>query len=149
MLYVIIGIAVLALDMITKKAAVTALFGTSGIPLIKNVFHLTYVENTGIAFGLLENRRAVFIALTFVILAALAVYLIKTDRRDVWLKLGSALIFSGSAGNLLERISKGYVVDFLDFRLINFPVFNVADIAVCVGAAALIIHFLLDSPEKS
>ena len=62
---------------------------------------------------------------------------------------------SGSLGNLIERVSKGYVVDFLDFRLINFPVFNVADIAVCVGAAALVIHFLFgggaenkDKPEE-
>lgn len=152
MLYIIIGILVLILDIISKHWALGALAAGEGIPLIPGVFHLTYVENTGIAFGMMENKRIVFITLSVIILAALFIYLLKAPRRDVWLKLGTALVISGSLGNLIERVSKGYVVDFLDFRLINFPVFNVADIAVCVGAAALVIHFLFgggaEKPQK-
>lgn len=148
MIYIIIAAAFLIIDIITKYWAASVLAGTIGIPVIFNVFHLTYVENTGIAFGMLENKRVIFIALSLIILIVLTVYYFKTERRDVWLKLGTALIFSGSIGNLIERISKGYVVDFLDVRILNFPVFNVADIAVCAGAVALIIHFLFMDNKK-
>ncbi len=148
MLYIIIGIAVLILDIITKHWAYAALAGGEGIPLIPGVFHLTYVENTGIAFGMLENKRIVFITLSVVILVLLFIYFIRAPKRDNWLKLGTALVIFGSLGNMLDRITKGYVVDFFDFRLINFPVFNVADVAVCVGAAALVIHFLFVGGEK-
>ncbi|HIV85506.1 MAG TPA: signal peptidase II [Candidatus Monoglobus merdigallinarum] len=143
MIYIILGVFVLILDIITKYWAETVLKGTSGIALIDRVFHFTYVENPGVAFGLLPNMRAVFITLSVLIIAVLLVYYIRTNEKSTWLKLGTSLILCGSAGNLIERIFKGYVVDFLDFRLVNFPVFNIADIAVCTGAAALVIHFLL------
>ena len=148
MIYIIIGIAVLILDIVTKRAAVAALMGGDSIPIIKDVFHLTYVENTGIAFGMLEDKRIVFITLSVIILVVLAVYFFKAPCHDLWLKLGIALVFSGSIGNLIERVANGVVVDFLDFRLINFPVFNIADIAVCVGAGALIIHFLFSETKQ-
>ena len=134
MIYYIIGIVVLIADILTKRAAVNNLMDISSIPIIDGVFHLTYVENSGVAFGMLRDKRIVFVVL--------GIYFYKTCSRDAWLKLGTALIFSGSIGNMIERITKGFVVDFLDFRLINFPVFNIADMAVCIGAAALVVHFL-------
>ena len=89
-------------------------------------------------------QRIFFVIITVIVLIALAIFILKTEKekRSVWLKAGSACIIGGAVGNLIERVCKGYVVDFLDFRVIDFPVFNVADIAVCVGAAMLVIHFL-------
>ena len=149
MLYIIIGILVLILDIITKHWALAALAAGEGIPLLPGVFHLTYVENTGIAFGMMENKRIVFITLSVIILAALFIYLLKAPRRDAWLKLGAALVVSGSVGNLIERVSKGYVVDFLDFRLINFPVFNVADIGVTCGFILFFISLIVGWSSNS
>lgn len=142
MVYIIIGILALILDIISKQWAVSNIMGTNGIPIIENVFHLTYLENTGVAFGMLQDKRAIFITMSIIVLVILAIYFYMAANKNIWLKLGTALIFSGSIGNMIERVSKGYVVDFLDFRLINFPIFNVADIAVCVGAGALIIYFM-------
>lgn len=144
MIYIFIAAAVLAADILTKLIAELRLSAVGSIPVIENVFHLTYVENRGIAFGLFSGGRTVFIVISIVILIVLAAVVFKTPKplRTVWLKTGVALIASGAIGNLIDRIAKSYVVDFLDFRFINFPVFNIADIAVCVGAAMLIIHFL-------
>ena len=144
MIYIIIAAAVLAADIFTKILAENALKSVTTIPIIKNIFHLTYVENRGIAFGLFSGGRIVFVVVSVIVLAVLAYVVFKTEKptRTIWLKGGSALIFGGAIGNMIERIVKGYVVDFLDFRIIDFPVFNIADIAVCVGAGMLIIHFL-------
>ncbi len=145
--YIILGIGVLLLDIMTKLVAELQLMKVDTIALWKNVFHLTYVENTGIAFGMFQNARLLFITVSILVLVILAALYTKTTNRTQWLKVGTSLVFGGAIGNLVERLAKGYVVDFLDFRLIHFPVFNVADIAVCVGAVLLMIHFMI-SEEK-
>ena len=144
MIYFIIAAVVLLVDIITKYAAEGALMSVDTIPVINNIFHLTYVENRGIAFGMLSGGRIIFIIVSIIVLAALLIVILKTDKslRTVWLKAGGALVAGGAVGNMIERVFKGYVVDFLDFRIIDFPVFNIADIAVCIGAAMLVIHFL-------
>ena len=149
--YIIIGIVVFLLDIMTKLVAELHLMPVDTVPLWKGVFHLTYVENRGIAFGLFSGQRLTFILVTILVLALLSYVYSKTKERTNWMKWGVALIYGGAVGNLMERLAKGYVVDFLDFRLIHFPVFNVADIAVCVGAVCLMIHFFLEpeSGEKS
>lgn len=151
MIYIIIGALFLAADYITKLWAAEALTKVSTVPIIENIFHLTYVENRGIAFGMFSGGRVVFIAVSLVVMAILLMIVFKTPKsaRTIWLKGGTSLVISGALGNLAERITKGYVVDFFDFRLINFPVFNVADIAVCAGVALLLIHFLFAEDNKS
>lgn len=143
MFYVFLAVAVFAADIITKIAAAECLKKIGTIPIINEIFHLTYVENRGMAFGLFKGGRIGFIIATVLIMAVLIVLFVKTEKcnRTAWLKGGTALVLSGAVGNLAERITKGFVIDFLDFRIINFPVFNIADIAVCIGAAMLIIHF--------
>lgn len=144
MFYFILSALILGADIITKIIAEQKLMSVSTIPIINNFFHLTYVENRGMAFGMFNGGRIFFVIITVIVLIALAIFILKTEKvnRSVWLKAGSACIIGGAVGNLIERVCKGYVVDFLDFRVIDFPVFNVADIAVCVGAAMLVIHFL-------
>lgn len=151
MIYTIIAAVLIVADYITKLWAERVLTKISSIPLIENVFHLTYVENRGIAFGMFSGGRVVFIAVSIIVMTVLLIIVFKTpkDTRTVWLKGGASLVIAGAIGNLIERLVKGYVVDFFDFRLINFPVFNVADIAVCVGVVMLLIHFLFAEDSKS
>lgn len=141
MCYLMLSIGVLILDIITKLWVELTLKGAGTVAIIEGFFHLTYVENRGIAFGLFSNARGWFIFVSILVLIALVILFCKSKYRTIWLKFGTALVIGGAVGNLIERISKGYVVDFLDFRFINFPVFNIADIAVCVGAVAILIHF--------
>lgn len=140
--YIVLGLLVFIFDIMTKLAVELNMFDKS-IPIIEGVFHLTYVENRGIAFGLFSDARILFIIISILVLIALAALYSRMPNRTNWLRIGTSLIYGGAMGNLLERMAKGYVVDFLDFRIINFPVFNFADIAVCVGAVLLVIHFII------
>lgn len=143
MFYIFLAVVVFVADTITKIAAAEWLKKIGTIPIINDIFHLTYVENRGMAFGMFKGGRIGFIIATILIMAVLVMLFVRTKKgnRTAWLKGGTALVLSGAVGNLTERIFEGFVIDFLDFRIINFPVFNIADIAVCVGAAMLIIHF--------
>ena len=143
MYYVVISACVVALDFITKYLAVEYLEKIGTFPLIKNVFHLTYVENTGAAFGILKDARWVFISLTILVVAGI-IYMIRVKKfTDIWLKTALALIIGGAAGNLIDRVFLGYVVDFFDFRLINFAVFNVADSCIVIGAVILLLYVVV------
>ena len=144
MTYIIVAIVVWLIDIITKISAVKVLMPISSVEVIKNILSFTYVEIRGIAFGMFAGRRVFFIIVSVIILAAVVFVVVKTPKlsRSAFLKLGGALVISGAVGNLTDRIIKGFVVDFIEVRFIDFPVFNIADIAVCVGAAMLIIHFL-------
>lgn len=151
MIYILIAAMFFAADFMTKISAVRCLTEVSTMPILENIMHLTYVENRGIAFGMFSGGRVVFICVSIAVMVVLTIMLFKTKKEDrsVWQKLGTAMVLSGAAGNLFERITKGYVVDFIDFRLIDFPVFNIADIAVCVGVVLLVIHFLFAEDGKS
>lgn len=147
--YIILSIFIFILDIMTKMVADLNLKQIGTIPLIQDIFHLTYVENKGIAFGMFAEERLLFILVSIGVLVILSVLYTKTQPRTKWLKVGTSFIYGGAIGNLMERMAKGYVVDFFDFRLINFPVFNIADIAICVGAVMLVIHFIIsDKTEK-
>ena len=149
MVYFVVGIVILIFDLLTKIWAQTRLQGIGTIPLVEGVFHLTYVENRGAAFGILQNQRVFFILITLVF-AAVVVYVIsKYKNRPAVLDLGLSFMAAGALGNMIDRIWRGFVVDMFDFRLIDFPVFNVADIFVCIGAGLLAIFFIFfDVKEK-
>jgi signal peptidase II len=144
--YIWLGIAALlvGLDQLVKFWAEHTLSQTQTIPLIQDVFHLTYVQNFGAAFSTMQNRRFLLIGLTGVLLAAILVLLVTRKMRSPMMVASWSLILAGGTGNLLDRIFRtgGYVVDLFDFRLIHFPVFNVADIYVCAGTMLFLIYFL-------
>ena len=144
MLYIIISVLVVISDIITKRMAINGLLATDTMPIIKDVLHLTYVENRGMAFGMFDGGRMFFIMVTAAVLLVIAFILIKKSKteKNVWQMMGFALVVGGAVGNLIDRVMRGFVVDFIDFRIINFPVFNVADIAVCVGSVLLVIYYL-------
>ncbi|WP_242860851.1 signal peptidase II [Defluviitalea phaphyphila] len=134
------------IDQLTKYIALNYLKSISTIPIIQNIFHLTFVENRGAAFGILQNKRWFFIIITFTILLGIIYYYINLPKEKPYgfVRFSLILISSGAIGNLIDRIKLGYVIDFFDFRLINFPVFNIADIYVVIGTILLssIIFFM-------
>ncbi len=129
-------IILFAADYISKSAAVNNLKGTEGIPVIKGVFSLSYLENHGAAFGMLQNRRMLLLIMTAVILIALIIFFIKlpNTRKYMPLSIITVVIAAGAIGNMYDRIVNGYVIDFLYFELIDFPVFNLADCYVVISA---------------
>ncbi len=128
-------------DQWTKMLAVRHLKDQADVELIPNVLYLHYLENRGAAFGIFQEQKVFLLLLTFVILAAVCYVLWKlpTDRKYIFLKLVCFFVASGGIGNCIDRIRLDYVVDFIYFSLIDFPVFNVADIYVTVSVILVII----------
>lgn len=145
MLEVFIVAFVIVVDQLTKYLAATHLKPIGSVTLIKGVFHLTYTENRGAAFGILQNHRWLFI--TFAIIAGIIIlyYLISHADESLLLKVSLSLILGGAIGNLIDRIRLGYVVDMFHFTLIDYPVFNIADCAVVLGTVLLAYYLLFVS----
>ena len=146
----IIALAGVILDQLSKYMAVHFLQGTDGIDLIPGVFRLTYLENRGAAFGVLQGQQWFLYIITAVILVVvvLAYVRIPAGRKFLPLQICAVFIVSGALGNLIDRVRLGYVVDFFYFELIDFPVFNVADIFVTVSAVLLAVLLLLYYKEE-
>lgn len=146
MLYFFLFIAILVLDQWTKSLAVLHLKGQSPIHIIDNHLSLLYVENRGAAFGLLQDRRLFFIVISTVVIGFLIYYLQKNvHKHGILANLAIVILIAGALGNLIDRIRLSYVVDFIALKfggLMNFPVFNIADIAVVCGAGLLIFMML-------
>lgn len=147
---IILTAIIILLDQLTKWLAVTFLKSVDTIPLLEGILHLTYVENRGAAFGILADNRWVFIIISTIAIIGLSIFLFKFAPKNCWLKIGIIFILGGGIGNMIDRIFLGYVIDFIDFRLINFAVFNTADSFVCIGAVLLLIYifFFSDKEEK-
>ncbi len=143
-LYSAIIVGGILLDQLTKWLSVAFLKAVDTVPLIKGVLHLTYVENTGAAFGMLKNHRWVFILISTVTIVLFSAFLYLGHAQNRLYAVSIAMIISGGIGNMIDRLALGYVVDFIDFRLINFAVFNGADSFVCVGAGLMILALILD-----
>lgn len=143
-LFALISALLILPDQWTKQLAVQYLSDGTSIPLIPDILYLLYVENRGAAFGILYGRQWIFYIITIVVLFSILYIVGRTpaDRRYRPLLLVSGLIFGGALGNFIDRVRQAYVVDFIYFRPIDFPVFNVADIFVTVGCFALVLLFL-------
>ena len=111
------------------------------IPVMEDIFHITYIQNRGAAFSLWEQQWVVLIAFPAIVMIAGLVFLF--IKRKIWDKLyliSIALICGGGMGNLIDRVLYGYVVDMFDFRV--FPVFNIADIFICAGCGLMLIYVI-------
>ena len=141
--------AVVLLDQVSKILVVAFLYRDS-VPLLKDVLHFTYVENRGMAFGLLQDRRWVFLVFSTLGIAMMGVYLFRYAVKP-FTRIGLALIVGGGIGNMLDRIFRGFVVDFIDFCAFDFWVwvFNIADAAVCVGAVFFVLGLVLEIKEEA
>lgn len=147
----LVGIcALVALDQYTKNLAVIHLKDKPAYIIINGVLELNYLENKGAAFGMLQNQKAFFIFVAVVILSVIGYVLLKTPENKKYriLHLLLSLIAAGAIGNMIDRIRLNYVVDFIYFSLINFPIFNVADMYVTISTAALVILLLFVYKEN-
>lgn len=140
---ILVGLLVL-LDQWTKHLAVSHLMNKSDIILIPNVLQLHYLENTGAAFSMLEGKQTFFAVATPILLFLLLIILFRMPREKKYLYLDYiiVLVVAGAIGNHIDRVINNYVVDFIYFSLINFPVFNIADCYVTVSMILLLILIL-------
>ena len=133
-----------------SKIYLTLVNKTSPIDLevIRGFFRITYTCNDGAAFSILKGKRVFFIIMTIIVVCLIVYYLLKNEV--YWVeKYSLLLIISGAVGNLIDRIMYGYVIDFLDFIIFgyDFPVFNIADSFITIGAIGLIISILFLNKE--
>lgn len=146
---VLTGIAVLIIDQITKVKAVTDLAANGDIKVWEGVLHFTYVENWGAAFGMMQGGKWFFLVITGIAVIGLVWFLIKERRSMHFLmRFSICLLLSGAVGNLIDRVALGYVRDMIYVAAINFPVFNVADMAVCIGCGLMILDVLFFKGKK-
>ncbi|WP_313756388.1 signal peptidase II [Tissierella sp.] len=147
----ILSAFIILLDQFSKYAAINHLKESASYVIIPNFFRLTYVENFGAAFGILQNKKVFFIIITCAVILSLILFLTKNYYRiNIFMRIGLGMLLGGTIGNFIDRIRFGYVVDFFSFRLFNryeFPVFNIADIAIVVGTSLILILVLFDRYE--
>lgn len=142
--YIVITAVLTQLDQITKYVAESNLYMKNDIDIIKNVLTLTYLRNNGSAFGMFSGKINAFLVLTVIIVAVITYIVIRmpVTKRYLPMYIVCTMLVSGAIGNFIDRVRFGYVRDFIYFKLINFPVFNVADCYVTVSVALLIILIL-------
>lgn len=150
MLLFLIGIIIgsVALDQLTKWLAVVYLQGEPSFPLWQDVLHFTFVKNEGAAFGMLKDHRWVFMVFSTVAITGMLIYLFVIRPKSKLMQITLAMIIGGGIGNMIDRVALGYVVDFIDFTLIDFAVFNVADCFVTVGAFAMIVLLIIETIKE-
>ena len=152
--YIGIGIVLIAalvfLDQFTKHLAVLHLKDQPNIIWVNGVMELEYLENRGAAFGILQNQQWLFILLFFLFVTAVIIFYCRMplDKKYLPVQIISLFLIAGGLGNLIDRIRLGYVIDFFYFSLINFPIFNVADIYVTVGMVILFILLIFYYKEE-
>lgn len=151
MIYWILIVAMILIDQLVKYWAVTSLKPIGSIPLIQDVFHFTFAKNTGAAFSILRGKQIFLIVLTSLVILGLMFLMAKNIKEggNKMMTLSLALIIGGAIGNFIDRVRLDYVIDYLNFTLINFPIFNAADVFIVVGTgllAILVIFFNIEMP---
>ena len=154
LLWLAIIVVTVFLDQLTKYLTILHLKPIDTLPIIEDVLHLTYVENTGAAFGMMKDARWIFMITSTVAILAILGYMtyrthVQKDKMPWMEALALSLIVGGGIGNMIDRTALGYVVDMIDCRFINFAVFNVADSFVCVGAGFMILYLIKMTVEES
>jgi signal peptidase II len=144
--------SVLIIDQISKAVISSKLSVGQSIPIIKDILHITFIKNTGAAFGLFKNSIYFFIAVSVVAVFIIGGILLKAVKNDKFFQnfifnFGLILIMSGAIGNLIDRIRLRYVIDFIDVRI--WPIFNFSDISITIGTTLLIIYFALFDKKKN
>ena len=147
-MYYIAILALIGLDWLTKYWIQTSMALNDTIPVIDGIFHITYIHNYGAAFSILQGKQSFLLIVTGIAMTAILAYMVigqikkKAASMELW---SLALILAGGIGNFIDRVRFGYVVDFFDFRI--WPIFNVADIAVCCGCSLLVFYVLIWEPR--
>ena len=152
LLWSLIVICIIALDQLSKYWVINNIGLTDSITIIPKVIDFVYVKNTGAAFSFLADKTYGIVLLSLISVAfcvGVVWFMIKRKPSSKLLTISLALMLSGAFGNVIDRIFKGYVVDFIETTFIKFPVFNIADIAITCGAALVIIYVLFFEKSKN
>ncbi|MBO5060852.1 MAG: signal peptidase II [Clostridia bacterium] len=151
LVWIIIAAAVVGIDQLAKVLVAANLSATDCIHVIPGLFDFVYVKNTGAAFSILSDNTALLGVISVFFCIGVIVYWYMMKPKHKLLRLSVTLLFAGALGNAIDRIFRGFVVDFISTAFMTFPVFNIADIAITVGAALLIIYLLFfdKSEDKS
>lgn len=146
MMYYLIALIVIAIDQMTKWLIVKNMELGESIPIIDNVLYITSHRNRGAAWGILQNQMWFFYIITVIFVIGVIYYIQKYGKQDRFLGLSLALILGGAIGNFIDRVWRKEVVDFIHTYIFsyNFPVFNIADSALCIGVALIMIQTLLE-----
>jgi len=131
------ALLIIFLDQLTKFLVKQNFQLNQSIPIINNILHLTYITNTGSAFGLFKSLNLIFVLFSIIVIVVIFYYLKKIIRNEKLLQFSVGLLLGGTIGNLIDRLFYGAVIDFIDFRV--WPVFNIADSAVTISVMLLII----------
>lgn len=146
-LFLIIGLV--AIDQVLKMIVANMMQVGETLAVISGVFHITFVKNTGAAFSVLRDKQFFLISITFIVMLIVFVVLIKNRKKfSLALQTSLVMIIGGGIGNLTDRIRLGYVVDYLDVRLIHFPVFNFADCCIVIGVILLFLVILIEERRE-
>ena len=146
LLYLITLIVITGGDQFTKHLISSSMQLGQSQEIINNFFYFTYAHNTGVAWGMLAGHLWLFIIVALGSAVLMIVFFMKTRRNEVLTRFGLVLTFAGMAGNLIDRVVYGYVRDFIDVVIFNynFPIFNVADMAVVIGVILIIIEIVFE-----
>lgn len=147
-IYLILYAVMLAADLISKHIAEANMKLGQTIPVIRNVFHITYVMNEGAAFSIFSGKQTFLVIITAAALLAVIIYIAVKRPKNPLIMTSLTMILAGGTGNLCDRIVLNGVRDFFDFRIINFAVFNIADIFVVCGALLLVLYLWLSDEKK-
>ncbi len=143
LIWIIIAAAVVLIDQLSKFLVVANFTLTDHFTFIPGIIDLVYVQNTGAAFSIFENYTWILALVSALFSVAIVVYMLKAKPTDRVSIVSAGLLLGGAIGNGIDRIIREYVVDFIEFAFFDFPVFNIADIAITSGAAILIIGMLV------
>ncbi len=146
-IWFILALLLIFIDQLSKWLAVIFLQGNGTVGVIPFLFDFTYVENRGAAWGMFSEQRWVFILISTIAILALFAFLFIERPKNKLLLAALFLILAGGIGNMIDRLALGYVVDFIEFAFMEFPVFNIADSCVCIGAALLILYLIIITVE--
>lgn len=144
-LYIITLISIVVGDQVTKILVSSSMQLSTSHTIIDNFFYFTYIHNKGAAWGMLEGRIYLFLLFALIAAVGMIYYFSKTKKEEALTRYGLVLVFAGMIGNVIDRVAFGYVRDFLDFYILgyDFPVFNIADMAVVLGVGIMIFEIIV------
>ena len=149
LIWLVLAAAIVIADQAVKRSILAGCAQNAKFGEIPGVADFVYVKNTGAAFSMLSNNTFILSALSVVFCIAVIVYWFIGKNNHIMFRLALTLLFAGALGNAIDRIAYGFVVDFISIKWFNFPVFNIADIAIVSGAIAAMIYFIFLEKEET
>lgn len=149
MVYIILVAILIALDQVSKYVIDNNFFEGDTLGVITDFFHITYVKNRGIAFGMFQGKLDIISIATVIAIIAIIYYLYKDrNKMPILEKIGFNFILAGAIGNMIDRVARGFVIDMIDFRGIWAFVFNLADVWINIGVLLILLEYFFDNKKK-